>query len=527
MSGFSCAATFRHLVAFMLTLSPLLLCACSTDADSKASPNLDHAADNLPFPRPKLDPLHTLPGVAPLPTEAQHILEIRRAFFAGDFARVDRTLSEAHQRYLDGRLRRSGTSAITNSIQETQLAGIDACSDWLKAMPNSYAAHWLCGAMWQSGAFAIRTEKAAREVRAVQFTLMRERMQRSNALLEKALTLTDQPLEALTLLGANHYNMGNEEQAEAYLQRAEAIKPAHLAIHSVRLNYVQPEWGGSQAEALKALKAMERARAGLEASDLLDLEDEFIARPWRMSTPGAARIYWEEAIRKQPTQQRLTDLTKHFVWLSNWHDALPYASRLVETYPGHAEGHYLRARINANLGYIPEAREDYRRAAALGHDLALQELIMAHIRGGLGLPAKSFKDTIPLCRYGASLGSAVGANCMGSMYDEAASVGLPLRQDIPQSFAWHLLGARAGHYNSQYDLGWLLYTGRGPGVKPDLAESNGVFWMRRAAEQDHRFAKHKLEERGIPLSEEVPDDSANGRLGTVLSMLYGLIQILI
>lgn len=521
MSGFSYATNFRQLVAPILILSALFLCSCVKDSEAQAS--WDHAADALPFPRPKLDPLHTLPGVAPLPAEAQHVLDIRRAFFAGDFARVDSTLNEAHQRYLDGRLRRSGTRAISASIQETQLAGIDACSDWLKAMPTSYAAHWLCGAVWQSGAFAIRTGKVSSEVRPIQFRLMRERMQRSNALLEKALTLTDQPLEALALLGANHYSLGNEEQAEAYLQRAETIKPAHLGIHSVRLQYVQPEWGGSQTE---VLKAMERARAaGLEASDLLDLEDEFIARPWRMSTPGAARIYWEEAIRKQPTSQRLLDLTKHFVWLSNWHDALPYATRLVETYPERAEGHYLRARINANLGYIPEAREDYRMAAALGHDLALQELIMAHIRGGLGLPAKSFKDTMPLCRYGASLASAVGANCMGSMYDEAASVGLPLRRDIPQSFAWHLLGARAGHYNSQYDLGWLLYTGRGPNVKPEMAASSGVFWMRRAAEQDHRFAKQKLEEREIPLSEELPSKSSH--LDTVLNVLYGLIQILL
>jgi len=519
MSGLSYATNFRQLVAPILILSALLLCSCVKD--SEAQPGLDHAADDLPFPRPKLEPLALLPGAEPIPAEAQHVLEIRRAFFTGNFSLVGQTLNSAHQQYLDGQIRTSGTSAIADSIRDTQLAGIDACSDWLKAMPKSYAAHWLCGAVWQSGAFAIRTGKVSSEVRPVQFTLMRERMQRSNSLLEKALTLTDQPLEALTLLGANHYSLGNEEQAEAYLQRAETIKPAHLAIHSVRLQYVQPEWGGSQAE---VLKAMERARAaGLEASDLIDLEDEFIARPWRMSTPGAARIYWEDAIRTQPTQQRLTDLTKHFVWLSNWHDALPYATRLVETYPGHAEGHYLRARINANLGYIPEAREDYRMAAALGHDLALQELIMAHIRGGLGLPAKSFEDTIPLCRYGASLGSAVGANCMGSMYDEAASVGLPLRQDIPQSFAWHLLGARAGHYNSQYDLGWLLYTGRGSGVKPEMAESNGVFWMRRAAEQDHRFAKQKLEEREIPLSEELPSSSWDA----VLNMLYGITRILL
>jgi len=180
---------------------------------------------------------------------------------------------------------------------------------------------------------------------------------------------------------------------------------------------------------------------------------------------------------------------------------LSVADRLIKEYPDEESAYYRRARINKQLGRTPEAREDYRMAAAMGNDLALQELIMAHIRGGLGMSGKSPNKVFELCRYGATLGSGVGANCIGSLYDEGPSVGLPIKRNLSQQLAWHLLGARAGHYNSQYDLGWLLYTGRGGSLDSEEAQRIGVFWMRRAAEQGHAFAKKKLEENHISLVE--------------------------
>ncbi|MFP5410831.1 MAG: hypothetical protein ACLGG6_07635, partial [Gammaproteobacteria bacterium] len=193
-------------------------------------------------------------------------------------------------------------------------------------------------------------------------------------------------------------------------------------------------------------------------------------------------------------------LLNDFIRLENWHEALPVANRLIEDYPDDNKAYYQRARTQQAMGRIKAAREDYRMAAAMGHELALQELIMAHIGGGLGLP-KSFPDVLPLCRYGAALGSGVGANCLGAIHFEGGQHGVPLPKDLPQSLAWHLLGARAGHFNSQYDLGWLLYTGRGAGVDAETAKRHGIFWLRRAAEQNQTFAKRKLEELGISPSE--------------------------
>jgi hypothetical protein len=100
---------------------------------------------------------------------------------------------------------------------------------------------------------------------------------------------------------------------------------------------------------------------------------------------------------------------------------------------------------------------------------------------------------------------------------------VPFPDDPAQGYAWHLMAARAGHFNSQFDLGWMLYTGRVPGVEPDAAKRLGTFWLRRAAEQDHPFAKRKLEENGISPSEGLSAGLLDGlNLGAVFSGLSGM-----
>ncbi len=512
----------RRMVAtrFLSVVVMLGLAGCG-DKPAASVPWLDLGAEPLPFARPVLAPVVSLPDAPPLPAAIHSTLDLQRAFFAGDFARLDAALLKAHDEFVNGSGDVSLADTFVDRIQDTQLAGIDVCADWLKAMPESYPAHWVCGAMWESGAWAARGTAYAHKVSDARFALMHERQARSNVLLERALTLTDKPFEVLTILAVNQYRGGDSEQAEAYLQRAEQLKPQYLPIHDARMNYTLPEWGGTP-EALQA--ALERAkRGGVSESALLDLEDGYIVRPGKMSNPGAARAYWEDAVSKQPTPKRLSRLMNDFIWLENWHDALPVANRLIDTYPEYIAAYYQRARIHENLGRMSEARADYRTAAAMGHDLALQALIMAHIRGGLGLPGKSFAEVGELCRYGASLGSSVGANCLGSLFFEGGSAGVPGKQDLPQAFAWHLLGARAGHYNSQYDLGWLVFTGRGPGMEPDSAKRIGTFWLRRAAEQNHVFAKRKLEEADISLSEERPG-SLDMSVESIRLVMHGIVD---
>lgn len=504
-----CLNTFtlgRKMLALLYAASVLALTACSEAANNTAV-EWDLVAYPVPFPKPEIESQTTLSGVAVLPA-TQQTLMLRRAFFAGDFALLETAIMKSHHDYLAGAGQNKVADNLLDSLEDTELAGIDSCDAWLRAMPQSYAAHWFCGAMWQEGAVAARSRKFANEVSAARFTLMRERLHRAFGLLERATTLTPKPVEALAALGNAHYYGGDADKAEVFLQRAKVMLPQHGPIYDTQLNYALPQWGGSE-ERVKAVYEAAR-QAGLSEVYLLNLYDTYIARPGLSSTPGAPRAYWERVIREHPTRQRLQRLLDDFIGLENWLEASPVATRLIAEYPDYSYAYYRRAQINENLGRMAEARADYTTAAAMGEDFALQSLILANIRGGLGITQKSFDTVITLCRYGAALGSGVGANCIGSLYFEGGSEGVPHRKDAAQGLAWHLVGARAGHYNSQHDLGWLLYTNRGGGLKQAEAKKLGIFWLRRAAEQDHNFAKRKLEEQGISLSEDTESLSGNG-----------------
>ena len=515
------SASSRRIGRSLIVIVSATAIASCGDMQKGAVPKLDHAADVVPFPAPAVAAQLSLSGVPALPPDAQETLELRRAFFAGDFARVESAMNDAHEKTLGGQSE-VPAATLVDALSDTQLAGIDSCARWLEAMPKSYAAHWLCAAIWRSGAWAARTHEFANKVSPARFALMRERLDRSNELLKTAVALTPKPLEALAMLGDNHLLGGNRTEGEAYLVQAEQILPSHASIHYSRIVFAMPEWGGSR-EQVRAL--LDRARqAGVDEKHLLDMEDEYVVRPWHMSAPGAGRAYWEQAIAKRALRSRLLDLTKHLVHLENWQDALPVASRLTAEHPGLAEGHYLRARINEGLGRNADAWGDYRKAAALGHDFALQTLIQTHIRGGLGMPGKAFAALDEVCRYGATLGSSVAANCLGGLFFEGKRGGGPYDADTAQAFAWHQFAARGGHYNSQHDLGWLLYTGRGPAVDPQLAKTLGVFWLRRAAEQDHEFAKRKLAEGGIGATEALeaaaPGDTSISRLLATVHAIF-------
>lgn len=508
-------------------LIPVLLISCllsACDAGKNQSlQRFDYVAEDLSFPRPVLTPQQILPEAPALPEAANKRLALQRAFFARDFEVLDAAIHAAHERHVRGREDRDEIGVFIENLEKTQLAGIDACRDWVAAKPDSYAAHLVCGAIWHEGAWIARSGEFASKIPPIRFVLMRERFARSNALLERAVTLSSKPVEALTLLAANRLAVSDREGARVLLQQAEAIMPTYVRLHETRMHFLLPEWGGSAEEMAEAIALAKNA--GVDDEALLNFHDRFVARPWKLSNPGAEKIYWEKAIAERPTFYRLNGLADYYHRMNNWRESVPAASRLIESHPGYAKAYWMRAAAHEKLGNIPEALQDYRMAAAQGFDFSMQELIRAHIQGGLGLPAKNWTALDAICRYGASLGLSSAANCMGSMFWEGARVGGPFRTDIPQAFAWHQVAARGGYHNSQYDLGWLLFTGRAPGVEQTQAKTNGLFWLRRAAELDHEYAKKKLQEANVSESEQVEQDSDMlGRMWKIVSwVLYFLL----
>ncbi len=493
----------RALAALGLVASLGLLTGCDLVRLATTSRlDIDRSADRLPFPEPATTPIKRLPDAPALSERARRRLDLRRAFFSGDFAPLDRAINEDHERLVAGQGKgKEARALVVSLVEDTRLSGIDRCREWIARMPGSYAAHWLCGAMWVEGAWQARTHKYVQEITAAQLALMRERMARARELLGTASKLSPKPVEALTLLAGSYLATGDRMTGESYLGQAEKHVPAYAPIHRLRVNHAQAKWGGSQ-DAVRA--AIDRARAaGVEEEALLALEDNYFVRPWETATPGAEKEYWERVIAVRPTWSRLEALGTYLWRLKRWHEMLPIAERMIRLEPDNPASYYLRANAHENLGNFGAAIADFRMAAALAHELATDRLIRAHLQGHLGLPERDWLKLDAICRYGGPLGVPAAANCLGSAFFEADTVGEPFRKDIPQAFAWHLVAARGGYHNSQHDLGWLLYTGRAPGVSPDAAKDLGIFWLRRAAEQDHEFAKRKLKDAGYSLSEPV------------------------
>lgn len=480
-----------------------LLIGCSAEHAG----HVDHAEDDLSFVKPKVMSVDTFVDAPVLPDDIRQEILLRRAFFQGDFKRVDTFISDAHQHYTQGQATVNEADRFIDSLKSTQLAGIETCRNWLSAMPESYAANLVCGAMWKEGSWVARGGQFVGKTAPARLVLMSERIARSDALLSKAVSLNDKPVEALVLLAANRFVLGEQEAANVLLDRAKIFMPTYVPIYATRMNFLLPEWRGSAEKVAHVM--VDADKAGIDESSLLYLRDEFIARPDRMSDPGAERTYWTKAIAEKPTYYRLHSLASHFQQTGNWRDGLPAASRLIEAYPGAADGYWMRGLANEKLGNMPEALADYRMAAAQGNDKAIQSLIQGYVQGGLGLPKKQWDPLIEVCFYGAELGSAAAGNCVASLFREGAKFGAAINPDIPQSLAWHLQAARGGYHNSQYDLGWLLLTNRASDVTKEQAEDAGLFWLRRAAEQDHQFAKKKLQENGYAEQEDIQPGFAN------------------
>lgn len=430
----------------------------------------DPALARLPLPPPVARSQGAVVTAEALTERSQAVLALRRAFFAGDIEVLESGLDEARREHLDQARAEGVTSALLEGLGASRLAIVDPCEDWLRRRPDSYAAHWVCGAL--RAAAAMDGRAAAHRARAT-------------ALLERALELDPRPLEAHVALVGSRIADGEHTLAMAHLERAEALLPTYLPIHQLRLQH-----GGNPGEAVARARA-----AGIGGSALLDLED-VLTRPLATSAPGALRAYWENAVRQHPTRTRFDQLLGELSRAGNWHAARPVAAAMAGAYPNDAAAQYWQAMIHERLGLLPEALEAYRRAAALAHEAALQHLIRVHARGGSGVPGGSPDQVLELCWYGAALGSAVGANCIGAAYLMDDRRGLDLPQDRVRGLAWHRRAALAGHAGSQFALGRALYEGELAGMDAAEARSVGVYWLRRAAAQDHAMARRILEQAG-------------------------------
>jgi len=91
----------RKLVVVLILIAaiafPLASYLKGLDWGQSEKPRFDLVAESMSLPRPAIDPQTFLTGVPPLPESAQARLDLQRAFFAGDFVRLDAALLATHE----------------------------------------------------------------------------------------------------------------------------------------------------------------------------------------------------------------------------------------------------------------------------------------------------------------------------------------------------------------------------------------------------------------------------------------------
>lgn len=373
-------------------------------------------------------------------------------------------------------------------LEDLKLLPLDSVLGWRKAHPKSRAARWAHGVMVSLAGWDARGEKLASETQPAAFARMQERFVAADGIFTLLFSAPDAfAAHAALKMAQMRIARGEPQPAEELFREALRLAQRSRSIHRIHMHFASEKWMGKNA--LSAAKErFERAQhAGLDGrfmTQLRHIREANQQRPDESPDPPFRKRFWAQRANELPSIYNLQHLAWAEEYVQDWGSLIETAERMVQVDARSKIARELRGAARQSLGQNEGAVQDHLAAVALGSERAMIALIHAQLTGALGLKRRDVPALLELCRFGASQGLPSAANCLGGLYDEAQ--GMP--RDMEQSLAWHLLGARGGHWNSQHDLGWMAYTGS-RGFKH---EDMGVYWLRRAAQQGHDYAKRKL-----------------------------------
>lgn len=376
-----------------------------------------------------------------------------------------------------------------NELDGRKLLALDAIETWRRAHPASRAAIWAQGALLAAAGWDARGEAYAPKTSRENFMRMDERFRAAETLLKPLEQGDDAYTLHTALMTANIYMaQGKRDQGIALFRSLTQRAPRSRVVYRGYMHFAAEKWVGSRA-AIEAQNILARAKAaGFDPPFVVELRHAAEANdvnPWDSPDPAARKRFWVQRVKELPALANYRHIAHAEEYTKDWGSLLETTDAMVKLDPLHREARELRGYAQQNLGRNEAALQDYLAATALGSERAMSALIQAQLTGALGLKRKDIPALIELCRFGASLGLPSAANCMGALHDE-----IPEMRDPAKSLGWHLRGARGGHWNSQHDLGWVVYNGS-RGYKH---EQMGIFWLSRAAAQGHEFARRKLEQ---------------------------------
>lgn len=375
------------------------------------------------------------------------------------------------------------------AIQGRGLYFLHAAQEWLAAEPQAPAARLLMGVALADAAVEARGSAYSSKVAPAQMALFRQRFQRARPYLEGVAAGGDvHAWLAHAYLQLPYFFLGEREKGWASIEYLIGQAPQYGWLYFWATEYAKPKWAGPQGPDRLERLAQLAASHGLNASEreVLARELAYVQDDMDHQTdPQAWRPYWSNRQAEAPHLYNLLNWLAQEHAVENWPDVERLASEALTLNPHQTYSLHLRSLARKAMGRNDEALRDTLAAAVLGNDDAMRNLIHAHLQGSLGRTPGDHAGLLAYCKMGAAFGLPSAANCIASMYVDGVA-GMP--SDPRQGVAWHLLAARAGHVNSQHDVGVVL-----PKVDPgEPSRRTADYWMREAARQGHPYARNKL-----------------------------------
>ncbi|MFN3494917.1 MAG: hypothetical protein ACK40L_10455 [Hydrogenophaga sp.] len=220
--------------------------------------------------------------------------------------------------------------------------------------------------------------------------------------------------------------------------------------------------------------------------------EEFVRGTARDPSPQVWRPYWEARVKVAPTLANTAGWLDAEHRAGNWTSVIGLADRVLAMQPHHLRALERKASALRQLNRPRESYEAVFAAMMLGSDWASNEIVQAHVHGGLGVSVRDFDALYAHCALGATLGLASAANCLGSAHTEGFG-GAPRNNSV--ALGWHLIGARGGHASSAHDLAVLLPRIVNQPEQKQAVELASAHWVRRAAAHDHAPSQTRLAAR--------------------------------
>ena len=275
-----------------------------------------------------------------------------------------------------------------------------------------------------------------------------------------------------------------------------AAHPKMETLYAHRMNNLRPQWGGSINE---MLRFVEEARKNGAPERVID----------RLAATAAAAVTFEQwkgnpqmpaselevQIGRDLGIDAYENLALDLDRIGSPIGAKRARDEAVRRYAEHTTPLVRRGYTLLKKGESKVAYRDFVEAANRGDYSALNKVIYTLAYGDDVLQKDSGELLKSWAEHGASIGHAMSEHVVGTLFLQGLS---GVKPDHAKAIAFYQRSARHGYANGQHDLATLLLRA----AKSDADKQEAVGWLQEAARQQHRFAREKLANMGIPYLEQ-------------------------